>query len=225
MKYRIVLLLLAVTAAGPAEPLIQFGPEIRFVFPSIDLPEVVSSSEELDNVFFPGDPELLIGAEAVLGLIPGYPLELSSSYTSYEPSMEFTQSFPDSFQVKHRKGYLAAVTAGVSRRLAGISLLAGADILFYHEKWFEEDESGHSGFHREYSKTVTGPYVGVAKVFSAVHHPHGARSQVPSSGFFRQVGFSGTIGAVRVILFSGSSIRFSTHFAVNSQVIVNTDIG
>ena len=164
MRYMVVLLI-NMSAVGFAEPIVQFGPGIRMIFSSVDKPEAVNSASGLDSVFFPGDPELLIGAEIVLGLIPGYTIELSGSYTSYDPVLEYTQSFPDSFQVKHRKGDLATVTAGVSRNLGGISLLAGADIFFYHEEWFEEDESGQSGFHREYSETAAGPYIVVANDF------------------------------------------------------------
>ncbi|MBD3278750.1 MAG: hypothetical protein GF388_10660 [Candidatus Aegiribacteria sp.] len=159
------MLLLVVTAAVTAEPFVRFGPAVRLIFPSIDLPEAVSSASELDGIFFPGDPELLIGAQFELDLLPGYPVEVSGSYTSYDPVLELTQSFPDSFTVVNRDGHLAVVTAGVSKRIAGIRLLAGADIFFYREKWFEEDDSGQSGFHREYSETVAGPYIGVAKDF------------------------------------------------------------
>ena len=164
MRYLLVLLLI-LSAVGFAEPFVQFGPAIRMIFPSVDKPEAVSSASGLDNVFFPGDPELLIGAGLELELLPGYPLEISGMYTSYDPVLEFTQSFPDSFNVLNRDGHLAAVTAGLSKNIAGISLLAGADILFYHENWFEQDASGQSGFHREYSETVTGPYIGVAEDF------------------------------------------------------------
>ena len=159
------MLLLSVSSLAIAQPLYQLGPEVRFVFPSTEILGSVSSTDELDGIFFSGDPEVLLGGKVIVGLIPGIPIEMSGSYASYEPDLRYSGSFPDNVDILFRRGSLVVVSVGLSRRLAGVRILAGADVFLYRETWSEDNQASYGGFHREYTETVAGPYVGAVKRF------------------------------------------------------------
>lgn len=159
------MLLLSLSSLAASQTEFQLGPEVRFVFPSIETPVSVSNTDELEGIFFPGDPELLVGGKVTVELISGYPIEMSGSYCSYEPEVNYASSFPDSVSILFREGNLVVVSAGLSRRLAGIRIMAGADVFHYRETWSEDNQASYGGFHRAYSETVAGPYIGATKGF------------------------------------------------------------
>ena len=164
MTVFIMILLSSISTEG-YQTSIQLGPQVRFVFPYTEALPSVSNADQLEDIFFAGDAEIFVGGKVTVGLIPGFPMELSGSYASYEPEVKYDSSFPDSVNILFREGHLVLASAGLSRKLGEVRLLAGADIFFYRETWSEEDESSYGGYHREYSRTIAGPYIGAAKDF------------------------------------------------------------
>ncbi len=165
---RIMLLaLLLLTSSGAISvPLFRLGAVTSVVFPSVDPPGPVGSMNDLERIFFPDDPIVTVGGRVEVNAIAGFPFELSGTYGSYDPWLEFSASFPDSVDVVFRKGDLVTVEAGFSHELGDISLLAGADFYFYHESWMDKDTLIYDGgCHREYSETLAGAYLGAGKFF------------------------------------------------------------
>ena len=146
---------------------IRLGPSCRLFFPAVEEPPDISSSEDLNDIFLPSDPDVLIGAAFLFEPVPGLPLELSGSYVGYEPELRFGGSFPDSVVIAEMDCRMAVVSLGIRKYLDDIYLQAGSDILFYRGSWMEVDSASIGGYHRDYTGTAAGPFAGLGTSFAA----------------------------------------------------------
>lgn len=142
---------------------IRLGPSSRLLFPSVEDQLIVNEIQDLDNIFLPSYPEVMVGASVMMEFIPSFPLEVSGSYIGYEPEMLFGDPFPDSTEIIERYAHLAVLSLGVRKSLGEVYVQAGSDILFYEGSWVRTYGTGWGGYHDGYSGTTAGPFLGFGK--------------------------------------------------------------
>ncbi|OPL17726.1 MAG: hypothetical protein AVO35_08665 [Candidatus Aegiribacteria sp. MLS_C] len=159
-----VLVFLSVLSIDPADAFtLRLGPFSRFLFPSIGDRPIVNDIQDLDNIFLPSEPEVMVGASVMLEFIPSFQLEISGSYVGYEFDPLFGDPFPDSTWIIERSVDLAVVSVGLRKCLGEVYVQAGSDILFYNGSWVRTDGTGWGGYHDEYKGTTWGPFLGIGK--------------------------------------------------------------